>query len=297
MLKEKVKTANLNTKKIIDIKSSILCFTIFIFFVNFFPNTAFSQGDLLLTPRRIVFDGTQRSIDLNLANIGKDTAIYAISMIQLRMNENGGFERITVPDEDQKFANKNLRYFPRIVTLPPKEAQVVKVQIIRKNQMEQGEYRSHFYFRSIPPIVPLTEEVVETDAEAISVRLTPIYGITIPAIIRIGRSNTKVDLSVTSIDYPDERVPILSLKFERRGNFSVYGNLIVDHISTMGVVTRVGMANGIAVYTPNKIRTFQFQLNDLVGVDYKQGKLQIQYLNPSDLIKGNLAETEILLHE
>lgn len=297
MLKERVKSANLNTRKVNKIKSSILCFTILIFFVNFFPNTAFSQGDLLLTPRRIVFDGTKRSIDLNLANIGTDTAIYAISMIQLRMNEDGGFEKISVPDTNQKFANKNLRYFPRIVTLPPKEAQVVKVQIIRKNQMEPGEYRSHFYFRSIPPIVPLTEEVVEDETDAISVRLTPVFGITIPAIIRIGNANTKVNLSVTSLDYLEEGGPILNLKFERMGNFSVYGNLTVDHISSLGVITRVGIANGIAVYTPNKVRTFQFQLNDLVGVDYKQGKLQIQYLNASDLRKGNLAQTQILLHE
>ena len=28
------------------------------------------QGDLLITPRRVVFEGTKRSMDLNLANTG-----------------------------------------------------------------------------------------------------------------------------------------------------------------------------------------------------------------------------------
>ena len=33
-----------------------------------------AQGNLLLTPRRIVFEGAKKSMELNLANTGTDTA-------------------------------------------------------------------------------------------------------------------------------------------------------------------------------------------------------------------------------
>src|SRR5210317_878009 len=82
---------------------------------------SYSQGNLLITPRRVVFDGSSRSIDLNLANTGTDTASYAISLVQIRMTAEGGFESITEPDPGQRFADRFLRFFPRTVTLGPGE--------------------------------------------------------------------------------------------------------------------------------------------------------------------------------
>jgi P pilus assembly chaperone PapD len=128
-----------------------------------------AQGNLLITPRRVVFEGSKRSIDLNLANIGQDTATYAISLIQIRMNDDGGFETITEPDPGQKFADRFIRYFPRTVKLGPKEAQVVKVQLTRSGELQEGEYRSHIYFRAIPDRTPLGEGGKVKDTTSISV--------------------------------------------------------------------------------------------------------------------------------
>jgi len=251
---------------------------------------------LLVTPKRVVFEGAKRSFDLNLANIGQDTATYAISLVQVRMKEDGSFETITTPDEGQNFADKNLRFFPRSVTLPPNEAQAVKVQLLRTNQLSPGEYRSHIYFRSVPKIRPLGEEELIKDTTTISVQLTPIFGITIPAIIRIGESNTKVTLSDLSLNIADDATPALKLKFNRVGNFSTYGDLAVDHISPQGTITRVGAANGIAVYTPNTSRYFQFNLNKDLGVDFTTGKIKVTYSAPSDVKPLKYAEAELLLH-
>src|SRR5665647_1415314 len=96
----------------------------------FFPFNTRAQGNLLITPKRAVFEGNKRSMDLNLANVGDDTATYAISLVQIRMTAEGGFETITEPDEGQLFASPYLRLFPRSVTLGPNEAQTVKVQLI-----------------------------------------------------------------------------------------------------------------------------------------------------------------------
>jgi len=284
---------NLNT--FFKFKYRIFSFCSLITIIFLFPFKSAAQGNLLVTPRRVVFEGTKRSIDLNLANIGQDTATYAISLVQIRMKEDGGFETITTPDPGQNFADQNLRYFPRSVILPPNEAQVVKVQLVRATQLAAGEYRSHFYFRAVPKIKPLGEEETVKDSTSISVRLTPVFGITIPAIIRIGESNTKVTLSDLALDIAEDATPALRLKFNRTGNFSVYGDLAVDHVSPQGTVTRVGAANGIAVYTPNLARRFQFNLSKVPGVDFRSGKLLVRFSASSDVKPAKLAEAELLL--
>ncbi len=85
-----------------------LNWVLFIFLISF---TAVAQGDLLITPKRIVFDGAKRVEEINLANTGNDTATYTISFIQYRMDENGKFEQVSDQDSLQKFAHKNLRFF------------------------------------------------------------------------------------------------------------------------------------------------------------------------------------------
>lgn len=261
----------------------------------FISGDVLGQGNLLITPRRVVFEGATRTVDLNLANIGQDTAVYIISLVQIRMKEDGSFENITEPDPGQNFADRNLRYFPRTVKLPPNEAQVVKVQLFRANQLAPGEYRSHFYFRAETEKKALGEKEL-IDTSSISVRITPIFGITIPAIIRIGESTAKITLSDLKLDLTEEAGPTLKLRFNRTGNFSVYGDLTVDHISTQGKVTRVGIANGIAVYTPNASRLFQLPLNKVQGADFRSGTLRIIFSAPSDVKPVRYAEAELSLN-
>jgi hypothetical protein len=274
----------------------ILFITGLLISVIIFPYDSIAQGDLLITPRRVVFEGTKRSMDLNLANTGKDTATYAISLMQIRMKEDGGFETITYPDPGQRFADRFIRFFPRSVTLGPNEAQAVKIQLIRSNELEPGEYRSHFYFRSIPKISPLGEKEKAKDTTTISVMLTPVFGITIPAIIRVGESTARVAFSDLRFEMANDTIPRFTLVFNRSGNMSVFGDITVDHISTLGKITRVGMANGVAVYTPNTKRRFQFNLNMVPGVDFRTGTLRVIYTASSDVKPVRLAEAELALN-
>ena len=270
-------------------------FSVVLFVFILFPLVTYSQGNLLITPRRVVFEGNRRSFDLNLANIGSDTATYSISFVQIRMKDDGGFETISQPDPGQNFADKNLRFFPRSVTLAPNEAQVVKLQLLRGAQLAPGEYRSHLYFRSVPKINARGEEKILRDTTTISVSITPIFGITIPAIIRVGESNTKVTLSDLSLSIAEDGTPYLGLKFHRSGNFSVYGDIAVDHVSASGTVTRIGVANGVAVYTPNTSRSFRFNLNKDSGADLKSGKIKVTFSAPSDIKPAKYAEAELPL--
>jgi len=277
------------------LKSLIMLIAGLLISIIFSPSVCMAQGDLLITPRRVVFEGSKRSMDLNLANTGEDTATYAISLMQIRMKEDGGFETITEPDPDQRFADRYIRFFPRSVTLGPNEAQAVKIQLIRSNELTAGEYRSHFYFRAIPKISPLGEKEKAKDSTTISVMLTPVFGITIPVIIRVGESTASVTFSDLGFEMANDTVPRFSLVFNRSGNMSVFGDLTVDHISTLGKITRVGIANGVAVYTPNTKRKFQFNLNRVSGVDFRTGTLRVIYTASSDVKPVRLAEAELPL--
>jgi P pilus assembly chaperone PapD len=255
-----------------------------------------AQGDLLITPRRLVFEGSTRTVDMNLANTGKDTATYAISLVQMRMTRDGRFETITEPDTGQLFADKYLRFFPRSVTLGPNESQTVKVQLLRASQMSPGEYRSHFYFRAIPKPVALGENIPVADSNSISIVLKPIFGLTIPAIIRVGDVMAKVTLTDLNLRLLNDGVPTFSLTINRTGSSSVFGDLTVYYTPSQGKETRVGIANGIAVYTPNVKRTFQFNLNNVPGVDYTSGTLRAVFSAPTDVKPERYAEAEVALN-
>jgi P pilus assembly chaperone PapD len=127
----------------IDMK---LTLTIAIIALFLCPVLSKAQGNLLITPRRIVFEGGKRTQEVNLANTGTDTARYAVSMIQYRMEKDGSFKELTAPDSGQNFSDKFVRFFPRNVTLAPNETQVIRLQIINPQQLKTGEYRSAHVF-------------------------------------------------------------------------------------------------------------------------------------------------------
>jgi P pilus assembly chaperone PapD len=230
-----------------------------------------AQGNLLITPRRVVFEGAKKTQELNLANTGVDTAKYNVSIVQYRMKEDGSFQEITIPDEGQNFADKYIRFFPRTVTLAPNEAQVVKMQLVKTDQMQPGEYRSHVYFRAVPKQTALGAEEKSKDSTAIGVKLIPIFGITIPVIIRSGESTMKVNLSDLKFETINDTIPRLQLTLNRTGNMSVYGDLFVEHVSPQAEIVKVGIVKGIAVYTPNPMRRFQMDLDPKSKVDYHSG--------------------------
>ena len=255
-----------------------------------------AQGNLMITPKRVVFDGQRKTQELNLANTGKDSAHYLISMLEIRMNNDGTFEQISIPDSGQLFSSGYIRFFPRSVALGPGEAQTIKIQITRQNEMAPGEYRSHIYFRAVPEERPLGEKEPYKDTSGISVHLIPIFGISIPVIIRVGESTSAVTLSNTAFEMLHNDTPVLDMVFNRSGNMSVYGDLKIDFISPQGKTTRVGEIKGIAVYTPTLSRSIRVTLDNTRGIDFKAGKLHVVYSTSSDAKSVlKLAETELAL--
>jgi len=253
-----------------------------------------AQGNLLLLPRRVIFEGSKRYEELNLANIGKDTARYVISLMHIRMHEDGGFEEISQPDSGERFADRFLRFFPHTVTLGPGESQVVKIQLTKINELTPGEYRSHLYFRAIPDKAPLGDTAPATDS-GISIRLIPVFGISIPVIIRVGIAATQVRLSDLAVEMVEDTIPILDMTFHRTGNMSVYGDISVYYTSASGKTTPAGTARGIAVYTPNAARRFRLTLDKGSDINYHAGRLSVEYSTGEDPHPVRMAGADLQL--
>lgn len=266
---------------------------IFILFDCLSIKTA-AQGDLLISPNRVVFEGRKQKAELNLINTGKETTTYTVSFVQRRMKEDGSFESIEEPDPGQMFASPYLRIYPRQVTLQPGEAQVVMVQCTRTPDMPDGEYRSHLYFRSEKNYTPLGKEPIDT-SRTLSVQLIPVFGMSIPVIIRSGEVSINTSLSDLKFENKED-APYISFTINRTGNISVYGNLSVEYIPKQGKPIAVGLVRGVAVYTNINYRFVSIKLNKSEGTIFNGSRLKVRYTTQDDAKKQAIyAEAELEL--
>ena len=238
-----------------------------------------AQGDLLVTPTRVVFEGNKQMEELNLLNMGKDTATYSITYVQKNMQEDGSFVNILKPDSGQMFADPYLRVYPRQVTLAPGEPQVIMLQCRRKPDMPAGEYRSHLFFRSEKDYNPLGMKSSARDTTLLSVQLIPIFGMSIPIIIRTGALTVSSTLCDLKLGIQQDTAQTLKLTIHRSGNISTYGDIKVEYIPAQGKSYQVGAVAGIGVYTNINKRNVVVKLKNTSGGKLKNGKLKVQYIS------------------
>jgi hypothetical protein len=254
---------------------------------------AFSQGNLLVAPIRVVFENGKQREDLNLSNIGQDTAVYLISFLHYQMLGDGSFKQLDNPDSlPTPRADTYLRIFPRRVTLPPGESQIVRLQYRKTAGMKDGEYRSHLYFRADKNTTALGMKASNADTTKLSVSITPIFGISIPIIIRNGDLKLKIDLSDVSLKAVNDSVYNLGVSVNRTGERSAYGSINAEFIPNKGEPIVVGLANGVGVYTELNSRRYNLPLRISSGMKLQNGKLLIRYLTSKDEGEKELARME-----
>lgn len=235
------------------------------------------QGDLLITPTRVVFQGNKQKEELNLVNVGADTAVYVVSFVQYNMKEDGSFVQIDKPDSGQMFSDPFLRIYPRRVTLAPREPQVIQIQFRKKSGMTDGEYRSHLYFRADKETKPLGDISESSDTTTLSVQLIPVFGLSIPVIIRTGDVTLNVQLEDLQLQYQNDSLPFLNFSIRREGNISVYGDLKAEYIPEKGNVMEIGSMRGVGVYTSIQKRLMAFRLQSLTDKIRIGGKIRLTY--------------------
>ena len=240
-------------------------------------------GDLAVVPHRVVFQGRDRAAEVMLRNDGSTSATYRILIKEMVMLPSGRLDdRTKAPGEIT--AVDLVRMTPRQVELKPGEVQMVRFQLRKPAELAEGEYRSHVLFQAVPP-ADVPEPEAAPGEHALSFKLTPIFGITIPIIVRHGNLKAQLGISKAQAMPPekDEAPWTLAFSLERRGNSSVLGDLKVQ-VEKGGQLQRglvLAQMKGIGIYTGLEAREIRLPLDPARRGALRGAQLRITF-TPTD---------------
>lgn len=252
------------------------------------PGAQAGIGDLLVAPTRIVLNGG-RGTEILLNNIGEDVATYRVSVELRRMSPDGMLHDVPDPTAAEQLAQSMIVYAPRRVTLAPREPQTIRLSARAPKDLPDGEYRVHLLFRAVPPPKPV--ETPKQQAKGIGFSLTPIYGVTIPVIVRFGNLEAKAGISDVKLTKQDGK-PAVSVQLTRAGDRSTFGEV---RVMKAGIKDPIGVVRGVAIYTEVVERSITIPVDEQYA-SAANGRVTVQYVEPSDNGPLTIAETDAVLN-
>ena len=243
-------------------------------------------GDLLVAPTRIVLNGS-RGAEIVLSNIGDEVATYRVSVELRRMKPDGTLEDVTEANDKEKAAQAMILYAPRRVTIAPNEPQTIRISARAPQGLPDGEYRAHLLFRAVPPPRPVT---APREVKGIAFELIPVYGVTIPVVIRMGNLQAKVGIANVQLTQEAGKAAV-SLDLTRAGDRSVFGDV---RVFKPGVKDPIAIQRGVAVYTEIGTRHVTIPISDGFARS-AAGAVTVDFVESSDAGPVSLAETKAVL--
>ena len=249
-----------------------------------------AEALLQILPTRIVLDDSTRLTSLTLVNQGDEDTSYRMFFRNIRMSETGQFNILTEEDDvsEEKFADNMLRFSPRRITIPARGKQTIRIVARKPPGLEKGEYRSHMVFRRLPPQTSVLDQAENPE---LKLAIRPVVEVTIPVIVRHESPDAEVTLSDIQLTKDTEYNPntnseelktVINVAINREGDRSLYGDLDIHWTPKDGEKVKIGEANGISVYYPNKKRIFGLPLQ-LHNIDENS--------EPLNLSNGKLSAT------
>ena len=246
-----------------------------------------AAGGLLVAPTRLVFEGRTRAAYITLVNRGTERTTYRISVVERRMLEDGLFEVAEEAQPGELFATDLIRYAPRRVVLEPKVPQTIRILVRKPRDLPAGEYRSHLRFLTIPDAsIEQPADSPHIPGDGISVRIRAVFGVTIPVIVRHG--DIDADIAITDAEFQPAGEnaagpvagPVLTVRFARSGEKSVYGDVKVTLLGEDGEEQTIGLVRGMAVYSPNPSRTVRVPIDPNLAPRLKGRQVKVAFLTP-----------------
>ncbi len=245
-------------------------------------------GDLLVAPTRLVLDG-RRGAEIILNNIGEEPATYRVSVEFRRMTENGDLIDVTTPTDADKKAEDMIVFAPRKVMLAPHEPQAIRIAARPPQGLPDGEYRVHMLFRAIPPSSPLVQPSGE-QPKGVQFKLTPVYGVTIPVIVRLGNLEATAGIADVHLETKGDQASV-ALDLVRKGSRSTYGEV---RIVKAGIKDPIADVKGVAVYTEISTRHVSIPVLANHRAD-AWGPVTVEYIESYDDGTHVLAQTQAVL--
>jgi hypothetical protein len=232
-------------------------------------------AQLSVSPKRVIFEGRERSHQLLLINTGDTTKKYRISFKELKMTTAGGYETIQPKgNEHSLLASKAIRFSPRHVTLKPGMTQTVRLLVRKPKDFIDGEYRSHLTFSEVPDSGDQFGTNNISDNQGFAFRMKPLLGISIPIILRQGKLEQSVQIKQVKLNDTE-----INLVLDRTGSASVYGAISATFKSTQNLPPLViGLIKGVSVLTPLRSRNVTIPLTARIK-ELGPGELQLTFNN------------------
>ena len=246
-------------------------------------------GDLLVAPTRLVLDG-RKGAEIILNNIGDEPATYRISVDFRRMTEDGTLEEVAQPSAADQSAADMIIYAPRRVTLAPHEPQAIRIAARPPQGLPDGEYRVHMLFRAIPPATPVVQAAAAQPEKGLKFELIPVYGVTIPVIVRLGNLQATAGIANVHLDRKDGNSSV-SLDLSRVGQRSTFGEI---RVLKPGRKEPIALQKAVAVYTEIGTRHVSIPVDAAYKGDLA-GPVTVQYIETGDDGSHVLAETQAVL--
>lgn len=259
-------------------KSSVNCLTIF--FLLFFCYSVKGQGILFSQYRMILNAGEIRS--LQVCNPTDMVRTYQLSFVDKKMEDGG--KVVDIPDSiNFPFSlKKQLRVFPKRITLNPGECQEVQIQLKNTTSLSDGEYRSFLHFL---PLV--NSEIVLTDTSNVAKAPVPAIilriGAAIPLFFRKNAVLKSVQIDSVQLSKTKNGKPILSMTINRGGTRSTFGGIIVMGVSK-GEPILLSHISGNALYaeTAEKNISIPFSVDGLDVDASGKTPVTITYINEEE---------------
>jgi len=260
-----------------------------LFAAAFVPTSAGAGvGDLLVAPTRIVLDG-RKGAEIILNNIGDEPATYRVSIEFRRMTEKGDLTDVATPSAADQAAEDMIVYAPRKVTLAPHEPQSIRIAARAPQGLPDGEYRVHMLFRAIPTATPVVQPA-GAPAKGVQFQLTPVYGVTIPVIIRLGNLEASAGIANVQLERRDGGAAV-GLDLTRTGTRSTYGEV---RVLKAGVKDPIALQKGVAIYTEVGRRHVSVPLAEAYKTGVT-GPVTVEYIETFDDGTHLLAQTQAVL--
>ena len=155
---------------------------------------------------------------------------------------------------------------PRRVTLAPGKTQTIRVRADLPAAATGAEYRAHLTVTTVPPREAgvTAEQAAGERGDQLSFRITSVFGLAIPVIVRQGAPAVKGEIEGVRLSFadispdgvkPPVRTPVIQLQLKRTGANSLFGN-----VSVKSGKTELGIARGVGVYPEIDDRALQIPL-------------------------------------
>lgn len=188
-----------------------------------------SHADSLLgvAPLRVYVTDTKTNELISLTNRSNDVRTYKISMLDQVMDGNGNMR---ATDTFPYSAKRLLRFMPRQVTLQPGEHQSLRVMVMPRADLPEGEYHTHLIFDE----VPIKRKAEAAPEPGLKIKMENQYSVGIPLIYRHGKVQGSLKLEGADLRVGKTNKPEFHVRLQRTGNGEGYGVLRVLEKGTKG---------------------------------------------------------------